>query len=103
MYLITKNLRSHDLDDIPRPPPEVPPGTKGDRAAKQDSQGENLPVKTEKDSSKTTLVMLNVKRMLQGQRKQRRSLSNAIGTKLEYQPIAFVPKEVKKEGWQLDL
>ena len=84
--------RSLDLEDKPRLPPEVPLGTKADRAAKHNSQGGNLSVKNEQDPSKTHVVMPKKK-----EPKVARSKKAALeleqrdsAMEVDYRPVKFV-------------
>ena len=91
--------RSLDLEDKYRPPPEIPSGTKADCAAKHDSQGGNLSIKTEQDPPKTALVMSKKKdyKMVKTKKEASELGQRDRAMKVEYRPVKFVEEEKTTE------
>ena len=104
-----KKMKDEDRSPIvknkSRPPPEVPPGTKEDRSAKNDAQGENISIKTEQDMSNFTVVMSKKKCSKVARKKTASSglQQRDRATKIEYRPVKYVEEEETTKSWQLDL
>ena len=101
---VKKEDRSLYLEDKPRPPSEVPSGSKADRAAKHDSQGGNRMVKNEQYSSKNTLYILKkkVSKVARTKKESSEREQRDRAVKGEYGPIKFLEEEETADGWQLD-
>ena len=103
--------RSLDMEERPRPPREVRPGTNAYRAANHNSRGQNLLVKTDQYLSisiymcVTTLAM-SIKEESNAAREKKEVTElkrRDRTTKIVDQPIKFVEHEVTMEGCRLDL